>query len=313
MTLTFPFLPGLIPTILTEYFLLLGIFGLYKYYCCRCCLKSCYGAESKNSFVATRWKFKFEDTYESVNPALKYVLLATRFLSLGYILGVSVIANYVITGGFKWFYFTLWNGELLSIYYVLALACSMTGLCCKPRIISSDDEDIVDEEIKWSNHTNRLGRVTHVLFEVCGGSAVLVTVVNFVLINPRFSFWDITSHFVPLMTLVIELFLNNMYLRVDHYVFNISWAWLYLIFIWPLVVLKGISFWPYAFLALDTNNCYLNYTILMVIDVIFYFVFYGLSTLKFFTRNIMEIATEKDKNSNSFMPGVDLSGMEVCV
>ena len=292
MTLEFRYLHGVIPTLLVEYFLLLAIFGLYKYYCCRCCLKSCYGAESMNSVTAARWKFKFEDTYESVSPALKYVLLGTRLLSLGYILGVSVIANYIIKGGFKWFFFTLWNVELLSIYYILALACSVRGLFCKPRIISSDDDDIV----KWSIHTYRLGRITHILFEVCGGTAVLVTVVNFTLINPGFSFWNATSHFVPLMTLIIELCLNNMYLRVDHFVFNISWAWLYLIFVWPLVVLKTINFWPYSFLDVNTSRCYLLYTVLIIADIVFYFIFYGLSMLKYFLRQRGEkIPEEKIK------------------
>ena len=298
----------------------MAAFRFYRYYCCRCCLNSCYGAESSNNITPVPfWKFKFEDSFESFRPSLKYVLLVTRIQSLGYILSVSVIGNYVIIGGFQWFYFTLWNVELLSIYYILALTCSVIGLLCKPTPVKVEERRIVDENgddesvmtpngtSKWSTQIRILGSVTHVLFEVCGGTAVLVTLINFIVINPEFSFWNVSSHFIPLMTLIIELFLNNMYLRVDHYVFNISWAWLYLIFIWPLVVLKTIDFWPYPFLALDLPRCFLLYTILIVADIVFYFIFYGLSTLKFFSRElgIFDIVEKSSETvSGRFKPDI---------
>jgi hypothetical protein len=146
-------------------------------------------------------------------------------------------------------------------------------------------------------------------FEHIGGTAVLVTVINFAVINSGFSFWNATSHFVPLLTLIIELFLNNMYLRVDHYVFNISWAWLYLIFVWPLVVTRRINFWPYSFLDVNTSKCYLLYTVLILLDIAFYFLFYGLSTLKFFLRQRQEKVPEVRKEPSLVLPG--FSGLEI--
>ena len=283
-------LPGLIPTMLFEYVLLLLLFGCYKHYCCRSCLMSCYGAEALDSSVSLCDKFKFDDTYESFIPSLKYVLLLTRFISFAYILGVSVISNYVLTGNFKWFYFTLWNVELLSLYYFFALICSTIGLFhSSQRSASSITENPHNNRkstgnLEWSIHILRLGKITHVLFEVCGGTAVLVTVINFAILNPEFSFWNTSSHLAPLLSLLLELSLNNMYLRVDHFIYNISWALLYLIFVWPLVALENISFWPYPFLAVETSYCYLFYTILVVLDILFYFIFYSLSFLKHMLR-----------------------------
>jgi hypothetical protein len=312
----FSFLPGLVLTILLEYLLLMAAFGFYRYYCCSCCLRSCYGAESSNNLSATPfWKFKFEDSFESFHPLLKYVLIGTRLQSLGYILCVSVIGNYVAVGGFQWFYFTLWNVELLSIYYILALTCSILGLFWKPAPVAIERRRIVtdnrdESEVTpnrtptWSPSILVLGSFTHILFEVCGGTAVLVTVVNFSLINSDFSFWNATSHFVPLLTLVIELCLNNMYLRVDHYVFNISWAWLYLIFVWPLVVTRRINFWPYPFLALDTPSCYLLYTLLIIGNIVSYFFFYGLSTLKHYLRNKGFSDPRHTSNGKDVLPNV---------
>ena len=275
---------------LFEYVLLLLLFGCYKYYCCRSCLMSCYGAEALDSSVSLCDKFKFEDTYESFKPSMKYVLVLTRFTSFAFILSVSVISNYVLTGNFKWFYFTLWNVELLSLYYFLALICSTIGLIrSSQRSVSSaignpNNDRKSTGNLGWSVHILRLGKITHVLFEVCGGTAVLVTVINFAILNRDFSFWNTSSHLAPLLSLLLELSLNNMYLRVDHFIYNISWALLYLIFVWPLVALENIFFWPYPFLAVETSYCYLFYTILVVVDILFYFIFYSLSFLKHMLR-----------------------------
>ena len=300
MSLSLQNLPGLIPTLLFEYVVLLLIFGCYRHYCCRCCLSSCYGAEALENSGSLCESFKFEDTYESFKPILKYALLVTRFMSFAYILGVSVISNYVITGNFKWFYFTLWNVELLSFYYFLALICSTIGIFHSPRrsasdvIVNLDDGAKSTESVVWSVHIVRLGKITHILFEVCSGTAVLVTVINFGILNRDFSFWNTTSHLAPLLSLLLELSLNNMYLRVDHYIYNISWALLYLIFVWPLVALENISFWPYPFLAVDTSYCYLFYTILVVLDILFYFIFYSISFLKDMLRQDISSAEESE-------------------
>jgi hypothetical protein len=120
------------------------------------------------------------------------------------------------------------------------------------------------------------------------GTACLVTVINFSALNPEFSFWNVSQHFITLMTLILELFLNNMYVRADHYPFNISWAFLYLIFIWPLVVMSRISFWPYFFLKTDTYSCFFYYTGLVVADFLFYYLFYAISWLKYPFRNTIE-------------------------
>lgn len=176
--------------------------------------------------------------------------------------------------------------------------------------------------IIWSSSITTFGRVVHFFFEVCGGitfynyfifkcafvftmcmynqflntehknkigTAVLITLVTFTVLNPRFSFWNVSQHFITLMVLVLELFLNNMYVRIDHFPFNLSWALLYLIFIWPMVVTNKIPFWPYFFLATNNHSCFLNYTVLIVADFLFYCIFYSLSRLKCYVRNIVEL------------------------
>lgn len=281
-TESFAYLPGLILLVLLEYVVLLIIFGCgscFSRWCCSCC---CGKTKSVRSL-------RFEDLFESHSPAMEYVLLTTRILSFAYILGAGVIASYIKDNGYIWFYFTFWNLELLSVFYLLATVCSIIGIWSRQRKTTRlprkyDVEEAIissDEVTTWSADVVRLGLATQVFFEVCGGTAIFITVINFIFLNPSFSFWNVTHHFITTLSLLLEMSLNNISVRLDHFTFNLSWSMLYLIFIWPLVVLGNIDSWPYFFLAVDTTSCYGWYTGFVIADVIFYLIFYGLSSLAF--------------------------------
>jgi hypothetical protein len=284
----FSYFPGLFFLVLSEYIFLMLAFGLFRFYSC-CCRPGC----KKSPIAKDNLTMRFEDSYESISPCFQYLLLVTRFLSLGYILGAGVIASYVRNANI-WFFFTFWNLELISIYFILALSCSILGLR-KDKIAkfrSAGREDLENgqgrnDEVAWPSAVVGLGKATQIFLEVCGGTALLVTVVNFLLLNPRFSFWNVTQHFVTSVTLIVDLLLSNIEVRLDHYTYNISWSALYMIFIWPLVILGNIEKFPYFFLNLDTKKCYGWYTIFIVINVGFYALFYGISKFKMFVRKCM--------------------------
>lgn len=327
MTVDAPYLPALVPAIFCEVLFVVCAFGFYRYYCCKCCMKSCFGAESPDNRISFLRAFRFEDTYESHSTGLKYLLFTTRLLSFGYIFGISTIWNYINTGGFIWIYFTTWNVELLSIYYFFTLVCSVIGFCNRPTVLTPAGSYYVEDytntmkeatrqpkyaAIHWSYRISRFGRIVHVLFGVCGGSEALVTVIAFVFLNPNPTFWNISAHLVPIATLLVELSLNNMYVRVDSFPFNALWSWLYLIVIWPLVALGNIDFWPYSFLAADTPLCFVLYTVLIICNVGFYFLFYGLSFVKYYflhgRKN--ERYVERDVSTDT-IPGIDMDSMDV--
>ena len=327
MTVSTPYLPALVPAIFCEVLFIVCAFGFYRYYCCKCCLRSCFGAESSDNRISFLRAFRFEDTYESHSTAFKYLLFTTRLISFGYILGISTIWNYFQTGGFIWFYFTIWNVELLSIYYFCTLVCSIIGFCNKPTIVTPAGSYYVEDytgamkeatrqpkykAIHWSHRISRFGRVVHVLFGVCGGTAALVTFTTFVFINANPSFWNFSAHLVPISTLLVELSLNNMYVRVDSFPFNALWSWLYLIFIWPLVSLGNIPNWPYTFLVTDTPLCFLYYSLLIVFNVIFYSIFYGLSFCKYYLRHGRKNERYVDRDvSTDTIPGIDMDSMDI--
>jgi hypothetical protein len=69
--------------------------------------------------------------------------------------------------------------------------------------------------------------------------------------------------------------------RFEHIVLNLSWALLYLIFIWPVVAGGALSHWPYFFLDTDSASVYAWYTILYVVDVIFFIIFWLIVNAKY--------------------------------
>ena len=265
------------------------------------------------SFSTGKSKNEFEDAYESFAPCLRYFLFLTRFLSFYYICGVSVSANYFFMGQHQWYYFSSWNALLLSVYFMLATCASILGFVygipdsvvhlapdeSDPSNNYSYNLDKSESESKskkiiWSAHSVRFGQIIHVLFEVCCGSSLLVIASCLLVFDSESGFWNLSVNLAPLLTLLLELLLNNMYVSIDHYPYNLSWAFLYLIFIWPVVVMNKISFWPYAVLSLERNTCYFWYTLLVLTDTICYFIFCFLSFIKRLIRSRIIYRNDKD-------------------
>ncbi len=196
-----------------------------------------------------------------------------------------MIWNLILNQG--WYFFTDWNLELLSIYYALAFTVSVIGL-----VYEKDD-------VEWSRITRLLGSTVHVLFAVTGATAMLVTVVAFSLLNPAFSFWNATVHFSTTLSLLWEMYMNGMYVRFDFYAYDVSWAGLYLIFIWPVVATGIKQTWPYNFLDVSTWTCFLWYSALLLVHFLFFSLWYSFSRFKLF------MVLRREAKNNSSMTGAD--------
>lgn len=306
----------IIPVMVIEYALVVLIFLYYRRCCCRCCKKNggdeenttlfdeATGSLSNPTEISIKTKCQFEDTYESFTPNAKYILFTTRILSLFYICGISVIANYILVSRNQWFYFTLWNAQLIALYFFLAVCCSIIGFIygnksssnlCVVKMTNESSTRII-----WSAEITRFAHIVRILFEVCGGNSFLVIAVAFILLDHEFEFWNVSVHFVTTVSLIVEMIFNNIYVRFDHFPLNLAWPALFLVFIWP-IVFTGVREWPYFFLRTDTYYCFLYYNGLLIINLFFYYLWYGTSELKFYGRN------KYSKYSSSKLPNFDLS------
>lgn len=232
----------------------------------------------------------FKHTYSSIGEGKNWTILLClfRFCAFTFFLGITCIWGYVESNGLSYYYFTVWNIKLISLYYLLALIASIIGL-----VSTHNKED--------SKVLQILTTSIHYLFQVCASTALFVTIINFAVLNPIFTFWNTSDHFITCISLIIEMSLNSMTFKRHHVALTILWAFLYIIFIWPLVMTGVINKWPYDFLKLNTPYCFMWYTGLFVIDIFFYFTCYAFSIAKVkYLRPDLITNTTKSSNANNY-------------
>lgn len=315
-------LPGTIFMVLVEY----AFVFLLSNYCKSCCSiyqravfndASIYARDdtgvstdqsSVESASSNKLRANFENTFQSHSPLLTSVLFCTRLLSLGYVLGISVIAEELLTKSDGMFYFTNWNTKLISLYFLLTCICSIVGFTQQQADMFQPSRDNKSNDDRTSSLNELWARTVHCLFEICGGTAILVTVVAFGLLDPSFTFWNTSCHFVTLVTLLVEMMLNNMFVRINDIVLNITWAFIYIAFVW-VVVCIGHHDWPYFFLQTSSSVCYLQYSGLVIADLFFYFVWWSLSQFKLSVLNFCKVDTsstgrraERNSAGRSYSP-----------
>lgn len=208
-----------------------------------------------------------------------YLLLLWRVACFCYFFGIVFLWNYSLSGGDNAHYFTLWNIDLISAYYFLAMIASIIGVFNHKGYLQQKDSHLENSSY-WSQPLTQFGYSIQILYEITGSTAFFVTVVAFGSLNPHFVFWNVNDHFMTSMSILVEIFLNRMIVRWEHLIFTILWALMYLIFIWPLVAMGDLSDWPYFFLATDTATVFPWYIGLVVILILFYFVLWLIVWLK---------------------------------
>jgi hypothetical protein len=144
--------------------------------------------------------------------------------------------------------------------------------------------------VYWSESMIAFGHMIQILYQIAGSTAFFITVVAFTSLNPHFSFWNVNNHFITSMSFLGELFLNNMTVRWEHVVFNITWALIYLVFAWIMRITNVLSGWPYFFLATNTQVVFLWYVGLFLLNILLYYIFWSFSTFKYFGIHKIEEA-----------------------
>jgi len=212
----------------------------------------------------------FESTYQhAFIPGLigQYMLLIFRCLAFGFFFSIPFVWRYTVDQGGGAHYYTIWNIDLITGYFLMTILASVWG-------IFYDHPPSDNTATVRSGYVTKYGYMIQILFEIATASAFFVTVIDYVGINQSFGFWNVMEHFLNTIIMLIECLCNSMDARIEHLAINLTWPLLYLLFIWPIVAEGVLSDWPYAFLATDTKSVYGWYTILIVVDMIFYGIFW---------------------------------------
>jgi len=202
------------------------------------------------------------------------VLLLWRIACFCFHFGIGFLWNYINDPGSSK-YFTLWNVDLLSLYFFLAMFCSIIGLLYRYSFnFYSRSGENFDASLYWSPHLINFGYAVQILFEITGGSAFFITVIAFTTLDSKFDFWNVTHHFASSMSMLVEALLTSMPCRWEHVLLNLTWALMYLIFIWPMVHYHVLHDWPYFFLQANSLTVYIWYVILFALDILFFYIFW---------------------------------------
>lgn len=213
----------------------------------------------------------FARAVTSINLPATRLLMCTRLASAAVFLGLGVTVNAQLNdGNFDIKFFTNWNVLLVSMYYVLASAASISEA-------RSPSATVADEE----QRSSQFAVVLHVLFEVAGSTAFLITVVNFLFLDQDVRDLENTvCHLATSCSFIIEAILNSFAITRAHFIFLILWYLFYISVIWTCVAFSAVQNWPYDFLDTSTPYCFAWYTGLLVAASFFYYLFYVLNMLK---------------------------------
>lgn len=225
--------------------------------------------------------------------------------------GIGFLWSY-INNPYSSIYFTLWNVDLLSLYFFLASLCSMIGLLYRygfnfySRQSENLDTQNTGRSFYWSPRLMEFGYAVQILFEITGGTAFFITVIAFATLNSKFQFWNTTHHFASSMAMLFEALLTSMPVRWEHVLLNLTWALMYLIFIWPMVHYNAVYEWPYFFLRAGSLTVYVWYVILFFLDIVFFYLFWLLVVV----RDAIHCSMAANSRQKS-MRAEDASNMEI--
>jgi hypothetical protein len=152
------------------------------------------------------------------------LLLLFRIGSFLYFVGNNVVYNFVngVSKNYIFLiYFTNWNVLLICVYFLFVSIASLTVLINDYQPISTFQGDSIIYLKSFCYFVN-------IILEVTGGTAFLVTVLDFIYLNPSFHYWNASLHFANSMFLLAELILSRLVVRLDHFSFLINWPMLYL-------------------------------------------------------------------------------------
>eukprot|EP01041_Mallomonas_annulata_P007061 gene7061-14365_t len=204
-------------------------------------------------------------------------LLVFRLCGFGFFLGVDVIYHDVVLQS-AWWYYTFWNIYLTTLYF----GCTS---------ISSIASFIYGESYAESNFGKALGKCIVIMYPTWGALAFFITVVNFTLLTPEFTFWNVCEHFVTTMSVLVEMSMNAHDIHPDQFLFCGSWLLLYVIFAWCIVG-GGLRFWPYFFLDTSTTSSFLWYSLFYMLSILFFILFWSMHKLKIkIFKYIMKLPT----------------------
>jgi hypothetical protein len=186
-------------------------------------------------------------------------------------------------------YFTHWNLILLTVYFFLTTIHSVIYIISKNGYLGLTNPpwQDVSHPLKAypllfgpDNAYERLCKNTARLHDFAGACAIFVTIVNFGVLDSSTEMWNVVNHLTNSIFIGFDLLNNNIESSMQSYKWCISWIYFFIIFTWGLVD-TGMKPWPYFFLDTDSSGVYGWYEGLLILNFIFFIIWFYICRLKF--------------------------------
>lgn len=204
--------------------------------------------------------------HQNMNMFSSLLLLSFRLLCFAWFALFNTIYKMIFLYPRGWHYFTNWNIYLIGFYFFFSSASSMFFL-------KKERTFLTDKETTFSYY---IAAVASVLYTVAGSAALMVTVLNFLLLNHDLTFWNISLHVSTTIALIADMTLNDMIVNPQDVLFSVFWPFCYVVFIWSIVREGVRGEWPYFFIETQSASCFFWYPFLFVMAVAFFVLFYCL-------------------------------------
>ena len=264
-----------------------------------------------------------------------YVLAIYRFGCFVFFFSIPFVWAYTLNDGGGAHYFTIWNIDLITLYYACITSMSVIGIMYdkdlraqsaansppppaqdpkttvrdkatrdpestevatigvatsslgSPTSITDKQSDVMNpvdtnhtKAAFWSNGMVQFTNIMSVLYDVVGGTAIYITLVSFVVLDPHFEFWNTNFHFITSLSMTIDAIFNPLVIHEKHIVFHLTWVLCYVIQAWLLVTTHGLTNWPYFFLDTSTPAAFVWYLVLYFLDILMYYLWMGINQTK---------------------------------
>lgn len=196
----------------------------------------------------------FDTLYESNLPFIGVPLLFAYRIVAALFIFYYDIGMFYIDGG-NIYRFGSWVNISVASYLLFAVLLSSLGNISRLLRCSTERAD-------WPLAFERIGAFTTVLYHLAYNNAVFVTVVQFIYFSPNSSFENMKLHLAPAGALFIDMLLNNVPYRLEHYAFSYGLIFAYAIF-QLIEVYVGNLDWMYSFLHVHSPKCFATYSILL--------------------------------------------------
>lgn len=234
-----------------------------------CCQK--FSKQSTEFFTG----LQYESVYFSYDRNWTIILCIYRGLCFAFFLAIPCIYNYVNNHGYNWIYFTFWNIDIITLFYLFAFVASVVGL------VKNNSSQTISN---WSSADQFLGTTVQFFFTVAAPTALFVTVFAYTFLKADMSFGNVSYHLMNTLALVVEMILNSMIIRWEYVTIVMSWALLYIVYTWGMVGTDQEPNYPYTALQTSHSSARVWYTLLYVFILVCFFIWYALSRLKIWLR-----------------------------